>query len=89
MNNYLSSIKIISSQSADNVRKEIIQSINLYENGQITLRELINKIKTLKTRNHSSLHKDIENALSEISSLSIIDDILTDILNELETNKKI
>jgi hypothetical protein len=79
---------ILLQNTNEKIKQKIIQGIKTYKKGLITLNELVSEIGTIKIQKQLSPSSDVKNALNEISSLSVIEDMLEDIVNELETNKE-
>lgn len=64
------------------VKKRISENIRSYRRREISLKELVRQVEIIKNSFH--LPTKIEDIISVLKSLSIIDDILTDILQELQ-----
>lgn len=76
--------KPISSLSQEEIKTRISQAIQLYMQCSFTLKELIQLTKGLRENNYDALPQNLKNIIDEISSLSVVNDVLTDIFIELK-----
>lgn len=83
-NTFLDSPKLTTSIRQKEIKVSIIQAIHSYNRHTITLEKLIQLIKAVRENNYESLSQNLKEIIDEICSLSVVNDILTDILLELK-----
>jgi hypothetical protein len=72
--------------SPEEIKRLLIQTITSYNNDEITLKELVSLVEAIKNTHNIFLTGRYKKIIDELSSLSVIDDILNDIANELMGN---
>ena len=71
-------------KTKDEIKFQIIQAILSYKQHAITLEKLVQIVKEIRKNDYYSLPHKLKDAIDDICSLLVIEDIITDTLFELK-----